>query len=109
QPETAKRRVPGGMALRERLEDLLQQLGIDADAVVLDRDFHQLAVAAAAQGDPAALRRELDRVGQQIREYLLQPLIVAPDPQAWIRKIERQLDVLRRRVVPDRIEGGLER
>ena len=96
------------MTLRERLEYFLQHLWIDPGAVVFDHEFHQVAGALAAHDDAPAVRRELDGVRQEIREDLLQALIVAPHPQARIGEGERQFDVLRARLLANGVKGRLD-
>src|SRR5436190_846473 len=62
--------------LAELLEHRLMIGGGDADAGVLDGDFDVVAGDPRANVDTPAIRRELDRVGQQIEQDLLQlPLV----------------------------------
>jgi len=49
-----------------------------ADAVIDDGNQHILCPRLRVHADITAFRRELDRVGQQIDEYLQQPLFARP-------------------------------
>ena len=64
--------------LLERQQDAAQVAGFDAGAGIGDGDLYAAAVFdAGIQGDAAAGRGELDGVGQQVEENLLQPAPVA--------------------------------
>src|SRR5215831_10379336 len=56
--------------LAELLEHLLLILGGDADSRVADRDLHESILWRCADVDPPTLRRELDRVRQQVQHDL---------------------------------------
>src|SRR4030095_7036432 len=56
--------------LPELLEDRLLILGRDADSGVADRHLDRPIHRRGPHLDPAALRRELDRVGEQIQHDL---------------------------------------
>ncbi len=71
------RGVVGGPA--ERIEDEGQDLGRDASPRVLDGEPRVLAVALEHDDDVSALRRELQRIGEQIREHLLEARAIAED------------------------------
>src|SRR4030095_9120805 len=72
--------------LAELLEDLLLILGRDPDAGVADRDLYPLIPGAGGVFDPPALRRELDRVRQEIQRHLTDlALIGAHLPKAPIQ------------------------
>ena len=60
------------VGLPERLEDVGQELRRDARPAVGHADFDRLAVAPQRHPHAAAARRELDGVGQQVREHLQQ-------------------------------------
>ena len=61
-----------GVGLAERLEDRRQEVARDARTRVGDDNLARVAAAADADVDGAALRRELDGVGQQVPQHLLQ-------------------------------------
>jgi hypothetical protein len=71
-------RAPGVVALLHELEDPLARLGSDAAPAIGHRDAHERR-AAAGRGrdlDRSAVRRELDRVVDQIRQDLADPHLV---------------------------------
>lgn len=59
--------------LDEAVEELRQHLRTDAHAAVRNGDLNMLATPLEAHRDPAALRGELDGVGEQVGDDLLQP------------------------------------
>ena len=63
--------------LLEAVEDAVQSLGRDADAVVADLDGHVVAVVPRADRDGATFGRELDGVLEEIGEDLPQPRGIA--------------------------------
>ena len=65
-----------GLLLAEALEDLRQEFRADAAAAVGDGDFVLIAVGARIHVDAPAGGRELDRVGEQVPDHLLQARIV---------------------------------
>src|SRR5215475_15787948 len=65
--------------LPELIEDRLLILRGDAHAGVGDGDLGHAVAHGAAHVDPAALRRELEGVGEQVQEDLLHLAFVAPD------------------------------
>src|SRR5262249_54149751 len=65
--------------LPELLEDRLLILGGDADSRVRDAALNQAVVHPGSDVDPAALRRELDRVGEQVQQHLLHLALVGAD------------------------------
>ncbi len=75
EPETTEATGGGGIALGEVVEDRVQPLGRDAEALVGDRDPHLGGIDVGhpgAQGDPAARRRVLDGVVYELLEGLEQ-------------------------------------
>src|SRR4051812_14860261 len=76
----------GGPA--ERLEDRLQAARWQADAAVCHLDQGPALAADHRETDLAAGRRVLDRVAQQIRDHLLQPIDVDAGVHLVIREIE---------------------
>ncbi len=79
QSESQSRVLPrdGRVGLAEAVEDKRQKGLIDAHAVVADADFGMLLDVLDLDLDSAALRRELHGVGQQIPDYLAQPVWIA--------------------------------
>src|SRR5262245_18788273 len=73
--------APGraGRHLAELLEHGVLILGRDTDARVGDRDLETAVRRDGPDLDPAALRRELDRVGQEIEHDLLDLALVGAD------------------------------
>ena len=68
-----------GLALEERLEDLLALIGRHAGAVVLDDDQRAALPRLDAHPDPRRRRRVLDRVAQQVLDDPLDLRPVARD------------------------------
>src|SRR5580700_10621798 len=62
--------------LAELLKHRRLVLRRDADARITHRDDELIRVAARAHVDPAAVRREFDRVGQQVDQDLLEFALV---------------------------------
>ncbi len=77
---------------------------LDADARVADLDGYLLALAPRAQPNPAAGRRKLDRILEQIPEHLLQPGRIGLDHLRGILKIQVQLHVRGRQVGPANLD-----
>src|SRR5262249_34643115 len=65
--------------LPELLEDRVLILWGDAHAGVGDGDLGHTVVHRGAYVDPAALRRELEGIGEQVQEDLFYLALVAPD------------------------------
>src|SRR5262245_49158898 len=65
--------------LAKLLKDRLLILRRDAYPAIADGHFRHALVHRGADIDPAALGRELERVGQQIQEHLLDLPLVGPD------------------------------
>jgi hypothetical protein len=64
----------GGIGLAEALEHFRDKLRRDSFAAILNSDLELGFVGCASQADCAAVRRELDRVAQEIVENLFQPI-----------------------------------
>src|SRR6185436_3764635 len=79
--------------LVEAIEDATAQLGLDADARVLDLDLDALLDPFHLDIDASALRRELDRVGQEVPHHLLEPRRVAQALTSTGRRIETDDDL----------------
>jgi hypothetical protein len=62
---------------RVALEELGQDVGRDADAVILDDDLAPSILERDAHRDAPVGRRELDGVGEQVGHHLLQPAAIA--------------------------------
>ena len=69
----------GGVGLAEALEQEGEQIGLDADAGVVDHDLDVRVDALEEDVDGSAFGREFDRVGQEVPHDLLQPRWVARD------------------------------
>ena len=75
----------GGALPLKRLKDFFGKFRAHADAVVLDAELVLPAAAhlpgklAHPHRDRAARRGELDGVGQQVQQYLIQPGLIAVD------------------------------
>ena len=69
----------GGVGLAEAVEDLGEELGPDADAGVDDADLDVRVDPLQEDLDPAALGRELDGVGEEVPDDLLEAGGVAGD------------------------------
>ena len=68
-----------GIDLSERGHDLVEVFGSDADPGIGDRELQaSVALDFGAQGDLAALGRELDGVGQEVDHDLFELLFNAP-------------------------------
>ena len=74
----------------ELLEDPLLILGSDADAGVADGDLDLVVDATRADLDAPAVRRELDRVGDQVDHDLLDLALVGDDRSQ--RRVDLDLD-----------------
>src|SRR6185436_7754953 len=96
--ETAVPSRAGSVRLQERLEHICQEVAPDADAAVAHSDFNQ-AIAAPERGlNLAARRRELDRIGKQVAEHLMQSRLIAVKGAGRMLCLDRQLNVLRVRL-----------
>src|SRR5262249_51332277 len=79
QPQPQPAVTPRGRAVRlvEAVEDMWQELRLDAFARVTYEDAEELRVAPDPQFDAPAFGREFDRVREQVPDHLLQPRGVA--------------------------------
>src|SRR5690606_2764821 len=91
EPETSVPPAQRAVGLPEAVEDVRQERARDTFAVVAHADPDAALDAIEIDLDPAAARRELDRVGQQVAEHLLQPIGAAAHEAA--RLADPQLDV----------------
>ncbi len=95
--------------LAEALEDVRQLALRDADAVVLDADEVTLGLALDAHHDAPVLRRELDRVGEQVPQDLLEPQGVGAHRGHRLGQgREQQPDAARLGHQPDRLDRALD-
>jgi hypothetical protein len=74
QPQAVVAARDGGIGLAEALEHFRDKLRRDSFAAILNSDLELGFVGCASQADCAAVRRELDRVAQEIVENLFQPI-----------------------------------
>jgi len=95
-PMPARRRA---VRLPEPIEYVRQEPGIEADAGVRHLDPNALVDLIGADRDAAATRRELDRIGQEIPQHLLQPRGVGQNVGVLHvpRRVNREVLGLRRR------------
>ncbi len=68
-----------GPHLTKLFEHRLLIFGRDPDAGVRDRHLHQLVVHRDAHVDPATRGRELQGIGEQVQEHLLDLALVGPN------------------------------
>ena len=75
EPSLVEAEIPGGVPARvelgeERLEQVLQRVGFQADAPILHLDGGLVAVGeVGGELDPPVVGRELDGIGQQVDEH----------------------------------------
>ena len=69
----------GGVGLGEAIEDVRQEPGLDAGPGVAHLDAGAPVHLLEGDGDVPALGAELDRVGEQVRDHLLQARGIARD------------------------------
>ncbi len=79
EPEPAVGAGDRPVGLAEAVEDVRQEVGADADAGVGHPDDGVAPLLAQADLDPARPGGELDGVGEQVPDHLLQPVGVAED------------------------------
>ena len=65
------------LGLLKPIEDMRQELGSDAAARIADHDFGVRVHALQGDFDPAAARREFDRVRQEVPDHLQQAVRIA--------------------------------
>ena len=92
----------------ELLEDALVVFRRDADAGVGDGEQRGLVLDPAGDGDGAARRRELDGVGDQVAQRLLEPALVDLDRAQIGRAVDVELQVLRARPLGHDARHGVE-
>ena len=85
----------GLVHLSELREDHLLVLVLDPDSRIRHHDFHgALLVAVGAHVHPAAVGRELDRVGKQVVENLTEPALIGQDGPQVLLDVALDLDLL---------------
>ena len=95
--------------LPEPLEDVGQLPCGDSDSVVLDADEISLRIAFHADNDPAMPAGELDRVGEQVPQDLLEPEGIGADQRhRGRRRREDDGDQAPVRHHPDRVDRALD-
>ncbi len=77
EPESAVRAVRAALGLTEALEHVREELGLDARAGVGHRDQHLALATGHRHHHAPAPRRELDAVGQEIPQHLLEAVGIA--------------------------------
>src|SRR5690242_18553384 len=75
QPESHAAMLPARLLIRlpEAIENVWQKVGCNALAGIADHDLEMRVHSLRTNLDPPAARRELDRIGQQVPDDLLQP------------------------------------
>jgi len=71
-----------GVLLPKSIENIRQKFATDAFTIVADSDFRTRVALPNTHNDATATRSELDRVGQQIDNHLLQPARITRHPGA---------------------------
>ena len=107
EPEAALRARARGIRLPERFEDPAEELRRDAAAGIADPDHGVRARAVEGQGDASISRRELDGVGEQVPDDLLEPAGVTGE-RPGSDELRVELDALRLRQRPHAVDGGLD-
>jgi len=79
EPEPAVPPGTGAIALAKAVEDIGEELWLDPLSRIADDKLHVRVDPLQLDLDPAALRRELHRVAQEVPHDLLQPVGVAAD------------------------------
>jgi hypothetical protein len=98
--QATARAVAGRVALREAVEHERQEVGGDALPGVDDLDAQPLGIFGEHGGHHAASGRELDRVGRQVPDHLLQPQRIGADQpvRRVLALLEADVLVLERRL-----------
>src|SRR5438552_15403461 len=103
EPGSSKLARAAGIRAVEALEDARLVLRLDAGAGIHDRQHHRRTEAVPEQGDPAAPRRELDRVVQQVDEDLLERAPIGHRAQPF-RHVRIEHDALLAGALAEEIE-----
>ena len=96
QPDARALLGPGlrSVDLGETVEDPLEHVGRDADAGVLDRHGHGVVLVLDVDRDLAALGGELEGVGQQVEDDLLELVRIDRQLDGMGRVLEIEADLL---------------
>ena len=89
----------------EAIEDVRQHLRADAGARVGDGDLDLALGLAQRDRNRAAVRGELDGVGQQVPDDLLQARGIAGNEQRRRFEVPAQNETTRRRLMGHRVDG----
>src|SRR5262249_26352182 len=95
------------VGLAEPLEDVRQELRLDADAGIADRDLDPVSGAPQPRFDAPAFARELDGVREQVPDGLLQTASVADHHAALAFNRRAQGHPFHCGAGPDDVDGGL--
>ena len=93
----------GAVQLLELPKQLGQVLGLDPDTGVADRDQQLLRAVPDGQGDGPGRRCELDGVGEEVVEHLLELAVVGLDRLRRLHSLAEQLETL---LAGHRLEDG---
>src|SRR5690349_11760474 len=101
---------PRGSAvlLTEPLEDVREKRWIDAGARIGDADRQAMVLPRELDSNLSALRRELDRVREQIPDDLLHARRIAPQSGLGLARVDLDRNVLRVRRVADGVERAVD-
>src|SRR5215471_9817098 len=92
------------LALAERIEDVADDGRIDSCTSVLHAKHRRVAFDRNRDVDLSFRRRELDRIGQQVRRDLLEAALIAGD-ERW-SGLHSEFDLLPRDRLAQRIRRG---
>src|SRR5215475_9209715 len=95
--------------LPELLEDHLLILGSDANPGVGDRHLDYSLVHGRPDVDPAALERELQRVGEQVQQHLLDLSLVGADRAERLMEPSAEDDATAARALTNESECAVDR
>ncbi len=108
EPEAAVAPRGGGVALAEALEDVGQERGRDALAVIAHGDDGGASARGEGDVDLGAARAELDGVGEEVPHDLLEPALVALDRADAGVDLRAHGDALGRGGGVDGVDRGLD-
>src|SRR5438067_753978 len=108
EPQPPVRARARAVGLPEALEDVRQEVGRNPDARVTHADHGVMRVAREPDGDAPAARRELDGVGDEVPDDLLQPVAIAAHGTDAVVELALEGDLLRVGRRTDRVDGALD-
>src|SRR6185369_17560175 len=79
--EAALRAIERLIALHEQIEDVRQDLRIDADALIAHANLHDALDPRQTDLNAPLVRRELRCIRQQVADHLREPVRIAVDDQ----------------------------